>query len=332
MIPAILVAAVTLLSGLLAPAVCWAHGPVNPEASDYLARVTSIPSGLAARSVDGDLRMWLNVGTRQTVTVLDYQGIPYLRFTPAGTDVNERSAMYYLNQTPPEVPPTTAARNAPPRWQRVSTGETYEWHDGRLHALAAALASPGARALGRWEIPLRVSEHRTAITGVLDRAPPPSLAWLWPVALIALLGPALRRVRDEALERRVTRALAWFSLLAGTVLCLGEGLHGRPGLSIGRLITLAFELALVVWLARRLARGQDGPRIYGLVASLALYRGLSGISVLFRGYVLLALPEVIARAAVAGCLATSLGLGILILVQDATPKPSNRSPARAGLP
>ena len=327
-----LAAAVPLLLGLLAPGAAWAHGPVNPEASVYLAQVKSFPSGLTARSVDGDLRMWLYVRTRQTVTVLDYQGIPYLRFTPAGTDVNERSAMYYLNQTPPEVPPTSTARDAPPRWQRVSTGETYEWHDGRLQALAAALAAPGARALGRWEIPLRVGGQRTAITGVLDRAPPPSLAWLWPIALVALLVPALRRVHNATLEDRVTTALAWFSLFACAVLSLGEGLHGRPGLSIGRLVALAFELALVAWLASRLARGQTGPWICGLVVFLAFYRGLAGISVLFRGYVLLALPEVIARAAVAGCLATSLGLGILIVLQVNTPVTADRRPANVASP
>ena len=32
--------------------------------------------------------------------MLDYRGVPYLRFTRSGVAVNENSEMYYLNQTP----------------------------------------------------------------------------------------------------------------------------------------------------------------------------------------------------------------------------------------
>ena len=59
----------------------------------------------SAKVIDGDQRMWLDVRRAGTVVVLDYRGAPYLRFSPSGIDVNQNSAMYYLNQTPAEVPP-----------------------------------------------------------------------------------------------------------------------------------------------------------------------------------------------------------------------------------
>ncbi len=81
-----------------------AHGPVAPIASSYLARVGSVPAGVEAKVVDGDQRMWLQVRRGLTLTVLDYRGAPYLRFSSSGVEVNENSAMYYLNQTPAPVP------------------------------------------------------------------------------------------------------------------------------------------------------------------------------------------------------------------------------------
>jgi hypothetical protein len=80
------------------PGSASAHGPVAPVALDYLARVASLPAGLDAKVVDGDQRMWLQVPAAQTVLVLDYAGAPYLRFSRAGIEVNQNSAMYYLNQ------------------------------------------------------------------------------------------------------------------------------------------------------------------------------------------------------------------------------------------
>ncbi len=64
-----------------------------------------LPAGLQAKVIDGDLRMWLQVPRDQTVVVLDYRGAPYVRFSPAGVDVNHNSSMYYLNQTPVALTP-----------------------------------------------------------------------------------------------------------------------------------------------------------------------------------------------------------------------------------
>ncbi|HWF55925.1 MAG TPA: hypothetical protein VG223_14910 [Solirubrobacteraceae bacterium] len=76
--------AAVVLGWLLMPAAADAHGSVDPAASSYLARITTVPTGVQAKAVDGDQRIWLSVATGTTVLVLDYSGTPYLRFTRAG--------------------------------------------------------------------------------------------------------------------------------------------------------------------------------------------------------------------------------------------------------
>jgi hypothetical protein len=70
---------------------------------------------------------------------------PYLRFSRTGVEVNQNSAMYYLNQAPVAgTPPPNLSPDTAPSWQRVSGGHDYGWHDGRLHALATVALVPGA--------------------------------------------------------------------------------------------------------------------------------------------------------------------------------------------
>ena len=125
-----------------------AHGPSAPVATSYVARVSRVPAGLNAKVVNGDLKMWLRVPESMTLVVIDYRGAPYLRFSRSGVQVNENSSMYYLNQTPiPATPPSSLGRSTPAHWKQVSSGHTYDWHDGRLHALAT---SPCHRARRMW--------------------------------------------------------------------------------------------------------------------------------------------------------------------------------------
>ena len=150
--------AVVVLAALLAlaavPPTAAAHGPIAPISSSYLAKPAQVPAGLEAKTVDGDQRMWLRVPAAQTVVVLDYRGAPYLRFSPAGVEVNHNSEMYYLNQTPvAETPPANLTASTPPNWHRVSGGHEYGWHDGRLHALATVALTPGSAFVGAVDDP-----------------------------------------------------------------------------------------------------------------------------------------------------------------------------------
>ena len=133
----------------LTPGVASADAPSAPVASAYLARLTHVPAGVRAKVVDGYVRMWLSVPARDTLVVLDYRGVPYLRFARAGVAVNERSEMYFLNATPvAQAPPPGLQRS--PRWVQVSGRHSYEWHDARLSALTTVALSPGQSYVGRW--------------------------------------------------------------------------------------------------------------------------------------------------------------------------------------
>src|ERR1700760_3119439 len=155
-------ALIVIVAALGAPSAAGAHGPVDPPASSYLARVRQVPAGVTVKVIDGDQRLWMRVDPRRTVVVLDYQGAPYLRFSRAGVEANEASAMYYLNQVPPQTPPLHTGPGVRPRWSRVSAGHSYSWHDGRLHALATTALPPGGAYFGPWTVALRVDGARGA--------------------------------------------------------------------------------------------------------------------------------------------------------------------------
>lgn len=314
------VRALVVAGALLAmPASASAHGPLDPAASIYLARVTDVPAGLQARVVDGDLRMWLRAPADLTVTVLDYRHAPYLRFTRAGVQVNESSAMYYLNQVPPQTPPTGLGPASRPRWVGVSSGHDYGWHDGRLHALAVIALAPGQTYAGRWTVPLLIDGVPTAIAGTLTFRPSPSIVWFWPILVALACVVALLRLRRPELEERAARALAGVALAAFAAAALAQQLHGRPFVSLGQEIVLAVLLAFAAWGARRLILRRHGWFTFFLIAAAAIWEGGSLITVLIDGWVLLAGPPLLDRVAVVTCLAAGLSLLPVVFVMADRP-------------
>ena len=298
---------------LVAPAAAQAHGPVDPSGSTYLARITHVPAGLHAQAIDGDLRLWLRASPSLNVYVIDYRGAPYLHFGSRGVWVNENSSMYFLNQIPPVTPSTDLGPDARPDWHHVTTGHTYVWHDGRLHAGATQARLPGARFAGNWSVPLRIDGSTAAIRGGLYYAPPPSPVWFWPVAVV--LGSVLAgvRLRRPQLDLRLARITGAIALTGFVVASIGHQLHGRPGVSTGNVLALVVELvaaAAATWCLY----GRD-PRwlVLAAIAALTLWQGVSQIAALQDGWVLLALPAVVGRVAVAGCLAGGAGLIPLVL-------------------
>jgi hypothetical protein len=315
-----------IVAALVLPATASAHGPVDPPASSYLAKISRAPAGVDAKVVDGDLRMWLRAVPSRTIVVQDYQGAPYLRFSAGGVQVNQNSAMYYLNQVPAQTPPLNLGPRTQPRWHQVSSGHSYGWHDGRLHALAAVALAPGATDIGQWRIPLQVDGAPAAIGGGLYYAPSPSIVWFWPILVTLACVLAALRLRRPELDERVARGLAALALAAFTVAAVGQQLHGRPTVSIGQEIILVAALAFVAWGVRRLVLRRHGWFTFFLIAAVAIWEGGSLISVLLDGYVLLALPAFVARAAVVACI--SCGLGLLPIVFTMAERPTRR-PSRA---
>ncbi len=307
-------AAGTLLVAVLAlvavPSQAAAHGPVAPVATSYLARIGQLPAGLDAKVVDGYVRMWLSVPATRTVVVLDYRGAPYVRFSRSGVQVNENSSMYYLNQTPvAATPPADLNAHTPPAWHQVSGGHSYEWHDGRLQALASVVLTPGTNYVGRWTIPLQVDGRRSAISGGLYHRDDPSIVWFWPIVVLLSCVLAAWRLRNVELDGRVARALAIASLIAIAAADVARELHGRPGVSPTQWVELVVVAAFVAWGLRHVLFGRPNYFSYFVISTVALWEGLNLLPTLLHGYVLLALPAFLARVTTVLC----LGCGISIL-------------------
>ena len=310
----VLLGAVVAMSSF--PAAAAAHGTVAPAATSYLARVSEAPAGVDAKVIDGYLRLWLRVPPSETVVVLDYRGAPYLRFSRAGVYVNERSEMYYLNQTVPEIPPPHLGRGTPTKWRRVSEGHEYEWHDGRIGSLAATVLAPGTSYVGRWSIAVLLNGHPSAVAGGLWHAPNPSLVWFWLiVVLVACLLAAWRLPRPE-LHARLARVLAVVVLVALAVGGAGRELHGRPGVSIEQLVLTASVLAFAVWGVRGALRDRVGFVLDLVIGFVVLWMGFELLSTLVHGFVLTAVPAFVARSAAVLCIGGGLGL-ILLAVRIA---------------
>jgi hypothetical protein len=237
--------------------------------------------------------------------------------------------MYYLNQVPAQAPPPHTGPRVSPRWSSVSTGETYGWHDGRLHALATTAQAPGATYLGRWQVPLRVDGATAAITGGLYFAASPSIVWFWPILVALACVLAARRLRRHELDERVARGLAATALAGCAIAVTGQQLHGRPTVSVGQGITLAVALAFAAWGAWRLVRRRHGWFTFFIIAAVAIWEGASLIAVLLDGYVLLALPPALARVAVVACL--SAGVALLPVVFALAERPRRRLAGTAAL-
>ncbi|HEX4034860.1 MAG TPA: hypothetical protein VHX66_10485 [Solirubrobacteraceae bacterium] len=289
-----------------------AHGPVAPVATGYVARVRTSPTGLRAEVIDGYVRMWLRVATGERVVVLDYHGAPYLRFMASGIQVNENSEMYYLNQTPYPLPvPSGLTRRTPPRWAPADGGHAYEWHDGRLQALASIALPPGVSYAGRWKIPLLVNGRRTAITGGLWRVKAPSIVWFWPLVVFLLCSLALWRVRSSELDARTARVLGVVALVALVTACAGRELHGRPGVSATQYVELGLVTLYAGWRLRAIILRRAGFFSYLLIAVVAIWQGFDLLPTLTNGYVLIDLPGPVARAATVTCLGCAIGLALL---------------------
>jgi hypothetical protein len=299
----------TMLALAAVPPAAQAHGPIAPISSSYLAKPAQVPAGLDVKTVDGDQRMWLRAPAAQTVVVLDYRGAPYLRFSPAGVEVNHNSEMYYLNQTPvAESPPGNLTASTPPDWHRVSGGHEYGWHDGRLHALATVALTPGSDFVGRWTVPVRINGAMTAIAGGLYHADSPSIVWFWPIVVLLACVLAAWRVKNDALDARVTRALAIVALVSIAAGSAAKQLHGRPTVGAFALIELIVIIALVAWGLWRVLSGRAGFFMHFAIGFFAIAVGLELVPTLLHGFALTALPAFLARSLSVVCLGTGIGL------------------------
>jgi hypothetical protein len=308
---------------VLSPSRALAHAGLSaPVATSYLAKVAQTPPGIDAKVVDGDQRLWLRVAPSLTVVVTGLRGEPYLRFDPSGVWVNQSSPTTYLNKPRPQVPPRGAVPGAPPRWKRISSGHTYQWHEDRLHSLAATARSGAARFIGTWSVPLTVDGKPARITGGLSYAPNPSILWFWPLVVLAVCSGLLLRLKSPRVDGVMALTLAATTLVAIILARAGRGFFGRPDITTGGVIEFAAYAAIAVAGLCLLAFPRRRDTGVAIAAVVGFAVGVGLIPVLTRGFVLSALPDTLQRIAVsltlAGCVSCLL---VLVLGQ--------RSSARA---
>jgi hypothetical protein len=301
------------LGGLSAlPTTAAADGPVTPTATDYFARVTHTPNAVDAKVVYEYLNLWIRVPPTAHVTVRDFRGAPWVRFTPSGVAINKNSEEYYLSQipVPAVVPASLTSGTPPPRWVRVSSGHTYQWREGRLHALATIALAPGQSYIGQWRIPVTVNGRPGVISGGIWHRGAPSIVWFWPVLVLLACALAAWRVRSAELDRRLSRAIALLLLVLVAVGIGGKYLHGSPSVSAGNVVLLVVTLAVLGAVAGRLLGGRSGGPLLLVTAVIALWAGLTLLPVLTHGYALVALPLFLVRVIAAALLGGALSLAL----------------------
>jgi hypothetical protein len=296
--------------GLL-PAGAAADGPVTPTATNYLARVTHSPAGIQAKVVNAYLNLWVKVPPRSRVTVLDFAHAPWVRFSPTGVAVNTNSVEYYLSQVPvPAVAPTGLTRTTPPHWMKVSSGHSYQWREGRLHALATIALTPGESYVGNWAVPLRYNGQAGVIAGSISHRGPPSLVWFWPVLVLIACALAAWRVRSPELDQRLSHGIALLLVAFVAIGMGGKYLHGSPGVSPGSVVLLMITIAVLGAITGRLLSGRSGGPLLIFTSVVALWAGLTLLPVLTHGYALVALPLFLVRVIAATLLGGAISLAL----------------------
>jgi hypothetical protein len=215
---ACIVAVAALLFG--APAAALAHQG-NPNYRSVVSKVTPAVPGVTVSVLNYDDRLLLHNTSGKDITVLDYQGKPYVQLLADGAvDVNTNSEAYYLNED--RLGQTTVPKGlgTSPNWTRVSRAARYEWHDHRAHWMGTGdppgLKNKSVRTkIDDWTVPVEIGGQKGSIAGTLTWVPKPKdplpLAAIFAfAALIAVLSLAVvvvrrRRAADDDDEEGAPR-------------------------------------------------------------------------------------------------------------------------------
>ena len=313
---AVLAAAGACLLGLAAPAAAHAGGA---RPSNWVSTVDSVAPAMAGVTVrtlaNGNVTELVNTSP-VTITVLGYDGEPYLRIGPRGTEENARSAAAYLNRTldsrstVPDSAADPAVARASPDWRSLSSEPIWRWHDHRTHWMEST-PPPPVRAepdrpheIARWQLDFLYGQTPVAVTGRLVWVPPPSP---WPYAGLAVAGLAAGAMAGWS--RRW-----WRPALGGLlgVLAASGVAHAAAERSPVDAMTAAVGLGLAVaaFVAIRRSR-PSAPYLLALTGAVVLaVDGMAGLGALTASQLPAGGPAWVVRLSVA--LALGLGLGLVV--------------------
>ncbi len=152
--------------------------------------------GVRVQAIDLGTKIELRNHSRRVVTVIGYQGEPYLRVGPRGVWQNDRSPAVFLNRSQiptQEAPGDEYDAKAKPHWVKISDTPVATWHDHRTHLMTSedpqsVQRDPGRRrvVIASWRIPLRDEARRYAVVGDATYIPPPS-PWPWIIGAVMLV-------------------------------------------------------------------------------------------------------------------------------------------------
>jgi hypothetical protein len=303
-------------AALVAPATAFAHGRGPVVAVSDQARITRIrpvDPPFSARVIDGDQGLWLRLASRRELIVLGVAGEPLLRFDGAGVYVNRYSPTAQIDQIARTAITPRFDPKTPPSWKKLSSGQSYRWHDHRLHALAPLGGSGPARALGTWTIPLRLDGKPAALTGELWYVPPPRLLLWLAIPIFVFAGSlATIRARRQRLVEHTIVILTATTAIALVVARAGRELYGRPQPAVVGYVSFGVGVALALFVLDRLLFRPSPTRWFValVVGALGFAEGLSLLPTLYHGLVLAAVPASLERT----CVALALGCGVATVV------------------
>lgn len=300
----------------------------EPELSGFSPRV----EGLSARLVDEGTRIELDAGAHEVV-VLGYQGEPFLLIDEGGAFENVLSPTTYLNRSiDGDEIPDEADPNAEPDWEKIGDGPVIRFHDHAMHVPPGQ--ELGLRGESVFRIPMRVDGLEVTLDGRLVTLPAVSAApWLALAAVLALVAIVSLRVTGRSVSIALVAAL----VVVDVSRVLGNA-FGTPTWLASRWSVIGDEWAspvvgwgmLVAALVLHRVRRQfeaTGAALIG-AAVLAFTGGVLERDELTSPRLMSALPDAIARGAIAAVIGLGLGLALRSVLEltRSSSTPAMRTP------
>lgn len=160
--------AAVLLAALLLPGGAARAHETDPRVVTTLEAVEpALPPGVVVQ-VQAGLATQL-VAQNPTSTVLEVlggSGRPFLRISRAGVEADVGSEEFFTTSSPSGATPREA-KQAPARWVRISSGDSWGWYDHRLHPTGrpAPADEQRAAALAEFQVPLRYGDQPVVVRG-----------------------------------------------------------------------------------------------------------------------------------------------------------------------
>jgi hypothetical protein len=345
-----LLLAVVSLTALfvLAPAApAFAHGTGGNDVTNFRSRVTGIwyvdskgkptspasAPGVKWEVLANDSLLKVTNNGSEEVLVRGYQDEPYLRVGPGGVFRNRNSPATYLNQNRYAAVDVPAGVNpkAAPDWEKVGDGNSFYWHDHRIHWMSPSLPPAVAASnqhrsqrINEWSVPFSMGSKDLVVTGKLDWIPAPP-AWPWLLAAFALtVVPLLGALAVPKGFERMQALLRIGAAVIGAVIFLDlihtvDDVASVPatffqnlGAVTQALLFLGLAVVGLVW-----AWKGDQMAGYGLAiagGSVAIGIGVSHAFTLAASQIATKLPQSISRMVAAGSLMVIVTGGLVTAI------------------